>query len=155
MHLQGLGYGSIGVNIKEKTATVVDSGNERFYASNLSHIGKAVAAILSHPDETANRYLATASFNPSQNEIIAIIEELTGSKLTIHRLRSDDLYKSGEEKLARADYSAFVDFLKVHNHADGAGNDLKDDESANGLLGLPQESLRDTIEKHLKRVGAI
>jgi hypothetical protein len=134
---------------------VIDSGNEKFQASTLSHIGRAVAGILRHPDETANRYLATASFNLSANELVALVEELTGSKLAVSRVAAADLVKAGEEKLAAGDFRAFVDFLGAHNSADGAGNALSEEESANGILGLPYEDLRAEVESFLRRQGAL
>ncbi|KAK4237524.1 hypothetical protein C8A03DRAFT_44611 [Achaetomium macrosporum] len=152
----GLDFSGLGtINLNDKTATIIDSGNEKFQASNLAHVGKAVAGILKHPDETANKYLATASFNLSQNELIALVETLTGSKLPVTRVKSADLQKAGEEKLAAGDPRAFVDFLRVHNSADGAGNALTEEESANKLIGLPYEDLRASVESWLKRKGAL
>jgi hypothetical protein len=114
-----------------------------------------VAGILKHPDETANKYLATASFNLSQNELVALVEELTGSKFPVTKVSSADLRKAGEEKLAAGDYSAFVEFLRVHNSADGAGNGLPEEESANGLIGVPYEDVRPVVESWLRREGAL
>lgn len=112
--------------------------------------------ILQHPDETANKYLASASFNLSQNELIALAEELTGSKFPVtQNVKSADLQKAGEEKLAAGDFRAFLDLLRAHNSADGAGNALKEDESANELIGLPYEDLRAVVESWLKRKGAL
>lgn len=111
--------------------------------------------ILKNPDETANKYLATASFSLSQNELIRLVEELTGSKLAVTRVKSADLQKQGEEKLALGDYRAFVDFLKVHNCADGAGNGLPEEQSDNSLIGLPYEDVRKPVEEWLRRQGAL
>ena len=86
---------------------------------------------------------------------MSIVEELIGSKLTVNRLSSADLTKAGEEKLAQGDFRAFGDLLKVHNHADGAGNSLKVDESANTLVGVPYEDLRATLKDWLQTTGAI
>ncbi|KXX72799.1 Isoflavone reductase IRL, partial [Madurella mycetomatis] len=152
----GLEWSGLGtINLKEKKATVVDSGNEKWQASTLAHIGKAVVGILKHPDETSNKYLATASFNLSQNELIAIVEELTGSKFAVAHEKSADLQKAGEEKLALGDYRAFIDFLRVHNSADGAGNALKEEDAANKLIGLPYENLKAVVEKWLKKEGVL
>ena len=123
---------------------MVDSGNEKWQASQRSHIGKAVAAILKHPEETANKYIGTASFNLSQNELRGIVEELTGETLSVVHVNSADLQKVGEEKLAQGDYRAFVDFLRAHLHGDGAGNALK--EGANEAIGLPFEDLREVVK---------
>ncbi|KAK0712832.1 hypothetical protein B0T26DRAFT_831993 [Lasiosphaeria miniovina] len=147
--------GTLGFSVKDKTAIVVDSGNEKWQASNLPQIGQAVAGILSHPDATANQYLGSASFNLSQNELIALVEELAGTKLAVTRVASADIQKKGEEKLAQGDFRAFIDFLHVHNFADGAGNALAPADSANELVGLPYEDLRATVESWLKKAGAL
>lgn len=135
----------------------MDSGNEKFQTSNLHQIGRAVAGILKHPDETANKYLATSSFNPSQNDLVSVVEDIIGSKLTINHLNSADLVKAGEEKLAVGDFRAFGDLLKAHNHADGAGNDVKEDDSdnLNALIGLPYEDLKDSLTDWLKQAGVV
>ncbi|KAK3940002.1 hypothetical protein QBC46DRAFT_386420 [Diplogelasinospora grovesii] len=151
----GLQLGILGINPKDQTANIVDSGNEKWQASNLPQIGKGIVGILQHPDETANKYLATASFNVSQNEIIAIVEELSGSKLTVTSQSSAELRKIGEEKLAKGDYSAFLDLLRVHNYADGAGNALSEEKSANKLIELPYEDVRSTVQSWLSKAGAI
>lgn len=127
--------------------TIIDSGNEKFQASRKAHIGKAVVAILKHPEETANKYIGTASFNLSQNELVAIVEELIGEKLTVIHQSSKELQKAGEEKLAQGDFRAFVDFLRAHLHGDGAGNALTD--AANDAIELPFEDLREVVKSLL------
>ncbi|KAK3346614.1 hypothetical protein B0T25DRAFT_520994 [Lasiosphaeria hispida] len=147
--------GYYGINLKEKTAVIVDSGNEKAHSSNLAQIGRSVAGILKHPDETANKYLGTASFNAAQNEVIALVEELAGIKLTVESVKSADLHKSGQEKLAAGDPRAFSDFLREFAFAEGKGNALSEEESANALVGVPYESLRDTVTAWLKKAGVI
>ncbi len=154
--VQGLDRSGLGiVHLKDKTATVVDSGNEKFQASTLAQIGKAVAGILQHPDETANKYVSAASFNLSENELVALVEELAGSRLAVNRVKSEDLRRAGEEKLAVGDFRGFVDLLRVHNSADGAGHGLKEGESVNEVIGLPHEDLRAAVESWLRREGAL
>lgn len=123
----------------------------------MDQIGRAVAGVLKHPDETANKYFAASSFNPSHNELVSTVEELIGSKLTVTRLKSADLLKAGEEKLAQGDFRAFGDLLKAHNHADGADNDVKESDSGNlnSVIGLPYEDLRESLKDWLKKAGAI
>lgn len=152
---QGLDFSGLGINIKDKTATVIDSGDEKWYASNLAQVGRAIAGILKHPKETANKYLATASFNLSQNDLIRTVEELVGTKLAVTRVKAVELQKEGEEKLAQGNYMAFVDFLRVHNSADGAGNGLSEEQSANGVIELPYEDVRASVESWLRREEAL
>jgi hypothetical protein len=154
---QGLDrFGLKTINLDSKTASVVDSGNERFYASTLAQVGRAVVHILQHPAETANRYLAIASFNLSQNELIKVVEELTGQEYPVtSRANSAELQKVGEEKLAKGDYSAFLELLTVHLHADGAGNALAEEKSANALIELPYEDLKTEVAAWLKRKNVL
>ncbi|KAG6367801.1 hypothetical protein INS49_001996 [Diaporthe citri] len=145
----GLFFHYFGFDAKAKKATVYDSGNEPFQTSSLSLIAKAVASVLKHPQETANKYLSIASFQPSLNEILMIVEDETGAKWTVERISTQDLQKTGEEKLSKGDFSAFRELLRVHIHRDGGGHSVPEGELANGLLKLPKEDLRDSIQKWL------
>ncbi|KAI1074835.1 NAD(P)-binding protein [Whalleya microplaca] len=145
----GLKLGSIGFDKGAKTATIYDSGNEPFQASNLSFIGKAVAAILSHTEETKNKYISIASFNPTQNQILEIVEAETGGKWKIEHASTAEQEQIGLEKLAKGDYSAFSNLLRRRVFQDGANRAVKGEDSANGLLGLQEEDLRATLKAWL------
>ncbi|KAF7552985.1 hypothetical protein G7Z17_g3953 [Cylindrodendrum hubeiense] len=141
--------GSTFVDPKNHKFTLVDSGNELFSASTLGFIGKAVVGILKNPSETANKYLNVAGIVTSQNKILEAIEKFTGSKFDISHTTGDELEKIGDEKIAKKDFSAFIQYLEQHLFADGAGHGLKPENSANGLLGLKEEPLEDTIRNAL------
>lgn len=145
----GLFFHYLGFDAKAKKATIYDFGNEPFQTSSLELISKAVASILKHPQDTANKYLSIASFQPSLNEILQIVEDETGVKWTIEHIDTKELQKTGEDKLSNGDFSAFRELLRVHIHRDGDGHSVPKDELANGLLELPQEDLRDSIRKWL------
>lgn len=134
---------------------MVDSGNEKFQASNLNYIGKAVASILKHPEKTANKYLAVASFNVSHNEIIKVIEELTGTTFAVNRVDSEELQKLGEEKLSKGDFSAFLPLLQRWNFADGKGHAVRPEDSADQLLELPKDDLGESIRAWLTKNGRL
>jgi hypothetical protein len=139
--------GSLGFNLKDKKATIYDSGNEPFTTTNLATIGLAIAAILKKPDETANKYLDIASFVTTQNEILKILEEESGAKWTVEKGDTAAAGKNADESLAKGEYGpAFGGFLKVLFFADGKGTSPKDGDLANGLLGLPKDDLRATIK---------
>ncbi|KAG0648086.1 Bifunctional pinoresinol-lariciresinol reductase 2 [Hyphodiscus hymeniophilus] len=143
----GLKVGSLGFSLREKTAIIFDSGNEPFNGTNVGTIGLAIASILQHPAKTANRYLNIASFTTTQNTLLKILEEETGEEWTVTHLKTDDSFKSAEEKLAKGDYSAFGDYLKPHLYGDGKGH--ANVPLANEELGLPKEDLRETIKMAL------
>ncbi|KAI1463274.1 NAD(P)-binding protein [Daldinia caldariorum] len=146
----GLKYGTVGFDKNSRTAVIYDSGEEPVQASNLAFIGKAVAAILSQPEKTANRYLSIASFNPSQNQILKIAEEETGEKWTVEQASTEEQEKIGEEKLGRGDYSAFSYLLRWRIYADGAGLAVLGDKSGISLLGLQEEDLAATVKAWLR-----
>jgi hypothetical protein len=135
--------------LKDKTATIFDSGNEPFTGSNLPFIGQAIAAILKHPEQTANNYIEVASFTTTQNEILKFLEEESGAKWTVEHKKTEDSQKMADEKLAKGDYSSFGDYLKVYLFADGQGQSAKEAELANNELGLPKEDLKTTIKAAL------
>ncbi|KAI1800347.1 NAD(P)-binding protein [Daldinia bambusicola] len=146
----GLKYGTAGFDKNSKTAIIYDSGDEPVQASNLAFIGKAVAAILSWPEKTANQYLTIASFNPSQNQVLKIAEEETGEKWTVEHASTEEHEKIGEEKLSKGDYSAFSHFLRRRIYADGAGLAVLGDKNAISLLGLQEEDLAATVKAWLR-----
>ncbi|KAK0736026.1 hypothetical protein B0T21DRAFT_332197 [Apiosordaria backusii] len=149
-------HGLSTVNLKEKTSSIVDSGNEKFQVSTLAQVGRAVVGILQHPEETKNKYLVTSSFQVSQNELIKAVEELTGEKFpVVKREKAEELQKAGEEKLAVGDFRAFLDFLRAYNHRDGAGNAVSEEESGNGLIGLGYEDLRESVRAWLVKAGVV
>ncbi|KAI0390785.1 NAD(P)-binding protein [Xylariaceae sp. FL0594] len=147
----GLDFGSIGVAKSSRTATIYDSGDEPFQATNLRTIGRAVAAVLRQPERTVNRYLTIASFNPTKNEIHATIERLTGEKWQVHRASTAEHYQIGLDKLDKGDYMAFSHFLRHRIHRDGAGLAVTGPDNALDLLGIEEESLEDTLREWLGR----
>lgn len=144
----GMFFDLLGFDAKARTVAITDSGNEKFQTSTKSTIAKAVASILKHPKETANQYLSIASVQPTQNEMLKIVEEETGGKWTVKRQSSAELVKTGEDKFAKGDYSAFLELVAAHLYADGADHAVKDGELANKLLGLPEEDLRESVRKY-------
>ncbi|KAI1638368.1 hypothetical protein F4809DRAFT_600540 [Biscogniauxia mediterranea] len=146
----GLLHGSVGYDKKTRTATIYDSGNEPVQVSNLPFIGRAVAAILSNPSKTANKYLTIASFNPTQNEILDILEKETGEKWKVTHATTAEAEKVGVEKLGRGDFSSFLDLLRARIFRDGAGLAVKGESNAATLVGLQEEDLSATLKEWLK-----
>jgi hypothetical protein len=70
--------GFFGFDPKAHTAPIWDSGNTKFSATNLPTIGLAVARVLAHPVETANRSVYISSFETSFNEILGAYKTATG-----------------------------------------------------------------------------
>jgi hypothetical protein len=126
--------------------TIIDSGNEPFQATNIGLAAAAVVAILRRPAETANQYLSIASFNTTQNEVLHILEAQTGgSKWTVQHTSSTELESEGDRKRDAGD-SHVLEYLKLFVFADGAGHALNNEQSANVLLKLEKEDVRETLK---------
>lgn len=126
-----------------------------FQTTTIGLVAKAVASVLKHPKETANKYLLIASFQPTLNQVLQIVEEETSSKWTVEHVSTQDLQKAGEVKLSKGDFSAFLDFLKVHLYRDGEGHPVPANELANKSLELPEEDLKASLRAWLASAGAV
>lgn len=126
---------------------MINSGDKPVSFSTLSFIARAVATILSQPDKTANQYFAIASFSATQNQLLRIVQEISGEEWKVERLRGADVEKAGRDRVAAGDRSGIVDLLRAYFFGDGSDN--KADDSANGLLGLEHGEPRATIEAWL------
>ncbi len=72
-------------------------------------------------------------------------------KWTVVKQKTSYSQNIADEKLAKGDYSAFGDYLKVLLFADGAGASPKEEQLANKELGLPKEDLKSTVKAALAR----
>ena len=136
--------------MKEKTAHILDSGDEVVSTSTLPFIAETVVATLQHEAETANKYLEVIEFNITQNQVLKIFEEETGVTFTRTHGNTVDIEKDGYAKLEKGDHSAFFNFLFVYNFRDNAGHPVKKEDWANKQLGLPESSLRAAIKEYIK-----
>lgn len=116
----------------------------------MPHIGKAVAAVLKRPELTVNRYISIASFNPTQNDVLALAEKITGEKWTINKVSTAEQQQIGVEKLSKGDYSAFSNLLRKRVYGDGAGLAVQGPDNAIDLLGLKEDDLEGTLRTWLE-----
>ncbi|KAK3377139.1 isoflavone reductase [Lasiosphaeria ovina] len=142
--------GIFGVNLKDKTTALYESGDTLMTVSTTAFIGRAVAAVLQHEAETANRHLDVFEFRVSQNMVLKVFEEETGAKFAVSHRDMAAVDSEVKAKFAKGDYSIFVDALLVHNFCDGASAGLKNEHSANGLLGLETNTLREMVREYIR-----
>lgn len=131
----------MGYNIAERQAIIWDSGDTRFSTSTRTTIGTAVARVLSHADETANKYLYVSSFETSMNRLLASLERATGGQewKTTH-VATDEQVKEGREGLAKGEFMKAGKLALAVSFKGGLGGDFATEETlANEMLGLPKE----------------
>ncbi|GKT47604.1 pinoresinol reductase 2 [Colletotrichum spaethianum] len=142
----GFSGGLLGFDVKNKTVNIFDSGNEPISPSTLGFIGKSVAGVLKNLEATTNKYIDVASFTTTQRELLKVIEQETGSAFTVNNVKTSDLEKTADEKLAKGDFSAFIQLLQQHIFGDGNGNVTKDNAAVK-LLGLQEEDVKAETKK--------
>jgi len=149
-----IGNGFIGFNLQTSTATIYDDGNQNFSVTTLGSIAQAVVSILSKPKETANKRLYIASFSPTQNEILSVLEELTGKKWKTEKISTEDAKVKGFEALGKGDFSGIASILMSSTYGPANGNDFsKNATLSNDLLGLPKEDLKAVTKAVVDSVG--
>lgn len=138
--------GFLAVDIPNRTATVIDSGNEPFSTTNLTQIARGVVGVLQDPAQTANQYLMIRSMTTTQNAILAALEAELGVKFDVQHITGADSERIGDEKVAAGQYyRGFWDHVYQYQWADGAGHALRDEDCANQLLGLEDEDVRQSV----------
>lgn len=107
----GLKVGLFGVDIKSKTATLIDGGTAVVTASTLPTIAKATLAMLEHADETKNQYVYISSFHLSQKDLLEAVEKVDGQKWTVKHITSEDLIAQGNKRMAEGDLMGATDLI--------------------------------------------
>ncbi|RPA91163.1 NAD(P)-binding protein [Choiromyces venosus 120613-1] len=131
----GLKAAFLGVDIPNKKATILDGGNTPFSTTILSDIGQSVVGILAHPEETKNRYVFVQTAVTTQNKLLAAAEKITGEKFAVEHQNTEAIEKEGNAKIAKGDFSGFIDLIKRGVWAEGYGGDYSD-KLDNEVLGV-------------------
>ena len=172
----GLPRGLMDFDADTRTATIYDSGNARFGATNIGFIGRAVVAVLKaandasssssssssttpagdkSQDKTANRYLEIASLFTTQNEVLAAAQALTpGETWTVTHVSSAEKQVEAEALMAKGEtYAATLLLLFLWQYADGTDHapDPTDPAFGNTVLGLEMEDPKVGIAAWLKK----
>ena len=128
-------------------AKIYDSGDNTWAATNISTIGHAVARTLHKLEETANKNVYISSVVTSQNEILAAFEKVSGKKWEIEKATTEQMIKTGQEKLSKGDYSGVMPLIVgAILSGDKYGSDYtKTYGTSNEVLGLEKENVKDTI----------
>lgn len=88
-----------------------------------------------------------SSFTTTQNEILELAQQLTGSKFETKHITAAEAEKSADDNLSSGQaYNAFWDYVHQYQFADGAGHALKQENSANVLLGLGKGNVVDSMK---------
>ena len=131
----------MGFEVSRRRATIYDSGTEPFTGTTMRGIAQAVAGILLHPEETANRFVRVRSLQTTQLELLDAFQGAVGGPgWAVEKVRSRDVLERGREKLRKGEKGAVLDLVVAQLFEEGAGRSVvvKKEESDNELLGVEE-----------------
>ena len=138
------------LDLEKRTALVQDDGEHEFSMTNLEQIARSVLGVLQKPEETKNKFIFIQSFLVTQNQLIDGLEkELGGKKFEVTKVSSKEFLaeNSAKAQANRSDSVATYNsiFARIVTH----GNNAREENFANGLLGLPEEDFESSLKKAL------
>ena len=147
---RGLCNGFLGYDLKSHRARIYDSGDVPWTATTLSTIGRTVAGVFHHTQETANRFVYVYSIRTTQNELLSVLEKLTGARWERESVSMDKAIENGRKALEGGDMTGVIPLIHSYFFRKGMGADYtKDVEADNDLLGLPSSSLEEIVQEAL------
>jgi hypothetical protein len=143
-----LEFPAFGFDISAKTATIYDSGYTPVTCTTRSSIGTAVAGVLKHPAESANKILRTCTAITTQNEILEAFEEVQQHRWNVRKANVKDVLASANQALENKQFQqAFAGILVAQLFEDGTTRSgfSSPEDSDNRLLGVQSENIKTYI----------
>ena len=147
----GLSHGLFG-DVKNHTITLWDGGETKFSTTPLPLVGKAVAAVFGHLEETKNRHVYVQGTVISQREIMSMVKEIDGVEWTVEQGTTVEAYRKGVEELKKEKPDMMVAIMGqlcpvVFSKEHEPDFSKKVDMRALGLEEMSQEQVRDVVRK--------
>ncbi|KAL8644369.1 MAG: hypothetical protein Q9226_007798 [Calogaya cf. arnoldii] len=147
----GLHTGFLGFDLKTHTATIFDDGEAILNGTNLSDVGQSVVAILSKPEETANKFVFIQNVKATQNQILGALEKSTDKKWTVNKRSATEARQTGGEKLGKGDMSGIGDLILGGVFSGEPAADYATTRGlTNDLLGLKEVPLQQLVDQVVK-----
>lgn len=146
----GLTCGLLNFDVRKRKAYLLDGGDIKFSNSTLPFIADAVVKILQKPEETANRVLYIHSLRVTQNELLAVLEKVTGASFEKIEQDSEKELAVSRPKMLDGDAAAREEVVAVWGIV---ATDWQGREGfANELLGLKEEDLEVEVRKAVEKL---
>lgn len=143
------------MDLRNHAITYYDGGDVKFSATTLASIGKAVAGIMSKPDQTKNRTVYVQDVAVSQKELVELAESIDGVAWTIEEASTAEAKASALAELSKPDPDVFsAAFDQVRRAVFSADVKPKFSELDNELLDVPEMSLSQLREMITRLLAA-
>ncbi|KAL3427453.1 oxidoreductase [Phlyctema vagabunda] len=133
------------------TTMLLDGGNNRLSSTSMANVGKSVAAVFKHSEETKNRVVFVSEIILTQNQILEIGKEVRPDiEWKESAAISSEILKEGLEAAAAGDFG-MPTIMKLLTGTAMAGDEYGAayDKTDNELLGVPALGL-DELKKLIR-----
>ncbi|KAG8841780.1 hypothetical protein FRB91_004686 [Serendipita sp. 411] len=144
----GLQVGFLGFDIPNRKVFLFSGGTSRSNFTTLPNIAQAVVGVLSSPTQFANRDVRVHDFYVSQQEIKAVLEEVTGDSFAVEDIDVAKQEETTSAALARGEFTLENIYGLIKAYVFGANSSASwgenDDTEA---VGLPKKDLKTVIKE--------
>ncbi|KAH8785409.1 NmrA-like family protein [Diaporthe sp. PMI_573] len=136
-------FSLMGFNINDHSAIIYDNGEEEFTGTTLDGIAQSVVGVLTHPEETTNRFVKVLSTKTCQNKLLQAFQRVTGEPWTVRKSTTRELMATGRSKLANGSGGWVLDLVVAQLYDEGEARCVvanRRSESDSDLLGLAAET---------------
>ncbi|KIW49133.1 hypothetical protein PV05_10841 [Exophiala xenobiotica] len=143
------------VNVANHSATVWNGGDVPFSATNLETVGEAVAGVIQHLPETANRPVYVQGARITQNQLIKYAKEKDGVEWQLTPKETAKAYEEASAELAKGPNAnigaAMVGYLMSAIFDESYGPDFSShlDNDLLGIKGMTEADVRKMVESFL------
>ncbi|KAG8169236.1 hypothetical protein KVR01_001985 [Diaporthe batatas] len=133
----------MGFNVTDHSATMYDKGEEEFTGTTLEGIAQSVVGVLTHPEETKNRFVRVFSIKTCQNKLLQALQNVTDEQWRIRKSTTKELMASGRSKLANGTGGWVLDLVVAQLYDEGEARCVvasRRSESDADLLGVASET---------------
>lgn len=149
--IQSLKTGAQGISLATKSAVITDSGNEQYPTTTVPQIARAIVYILTHLEETENRYYLVKSLITSQNEILNALQRATPQESWEIEYKSSEKRRiEGVELISDGNPTGLGYLWNVWYNTDGKNNNIQEEAFANKELHLEDEDLDGVITRVIR-----
>lgn len=138
------------VNLQGPSTRIFDGGDVPVSSTTLAGIGRAVAGVLKHPDETKNRHVFVADVQFTQNQLLDLSGN--GDKIQRENVKTEDVEKQAYEALKQSppDGRTFATNLILRAVYGGKYGALftKTDNELLGVQKLSDSEVADLVKKY-------
>lgn len=136
-------FALMGFNVNEHSATIYDNGEEDFTGTTLKGIAQSVVGVLTHPEETRNRFVKVRSIKTCQNKLLRAFQHVAGKQWVVQKSTTKALMETGRKKRADGSSGWILDLVVAQLYDEGEARCVvapRRSESDADLLGVAAET---------------